>query len=55
MQVLLRPIARRYFERINEPDKSHVKACLKDLGKEPPEGDMLPITGQTGCARLGAI
>jgi mRNA-degrading endonuclease RelE of RelBE toxin-antitoxin system len=51
MQVLLRPVARKYFERLNEPDKSRVKACLKDLGKEPPEGDIIPISGQTGYFR----
>jgi len=51
MQVLLRPIARKYFERLNEPDKSRVKGCLKDLEKEPLEGDIVPITGQTGYFR----
>jgi mRNA-degrading endonuclease RelE of RelBE toxin-antitoxin system len=51
MQVLLRPVARKYFERLNEPDKSRVKACLKDLEKEPPEGDIIPISGQVGYFR----
>ena len=51
MQVLIRPIARKYFERLNEPDKSRIKACLKDLEKEPPEGDIRPITGQAGYFR----
>jgi mRNA-degrading endonuclease RelE of RelBE toxin-antitoxin system len=51
MQVLLRPIALKYFERLNEPDKSRVKACLDDLEQEPPKGDILPITGQTGYFR----
>jgi len=55
MQVLLRPIAQKYFERLNEPDKSRIKTCLKDLGKEPPEGDIIPLAGHAGYfrARVG--
>ena len=51
MQVLLRPVARKYFERLNEPDKSRIKAVIKDLEKEPPEGNIRPITGQAGYFR----
>ena len=52
MQVLLRPIARRYLDRLNEPDNSFIKAALHDLSKEPPEGDIKPLSGQTGYFRL---
>ena len=52
MQVLLRPIARKYLERLNEPDSSSIKTALQDLSREPPEGDIKPLSGQTGYFRL---
>ena len=52
MQVLLRPIARRYLDRLNEPDNGSIKAALHDLSKEPSEGDIQPLTGQAGYFRL---
>ena len=52
VQILLRPLARKYFERLNEPDKSRIKASLDDLRKEPPEGDIRPLTGQAGYFRV---
>jgi len=51
MKVYLHPIAKKYFERLNEPDKSYVKAALSDLEQEPPKGDIKPIVGQPGCFR----
>jgi len=52
MQVLLRPIARKYLERLNEPNKGRIKDSLKDLEREPPEGNIRPITGQAGYFRV---
>jgi mRNA interferase RelE/StbE len=52
MQVLLRPVARKYLERLNEPDKGYIKAALNGLIKEPPSGDIRPMTGQEGFFRL---
>jgi hypothetical protein len=34
-----------YLERLNEPDKGHIKAALRGLEKEPPEGSIIPVTG----------
>jgi len=52
MQVLLHKIPRKYLDRLNEPDKGHIKTALKGLEKEPPEGDIMPVTGQPGYFRL---
>ncbi|GHV81567.1 plasmid stabilization system protein [Spirochaetia bacterium] len=52
MQVILHPIPGKYLERLNEPDKGHVKAALAGLEKEPPEGDIRPVVGQAGSFRL---
>ena len=52
MKVLLRPVARKYFERMSESDKGHVRSALKRLEKEPPEGDIKPMTGKAGYFRL---
>ena len=37
MQVLLHNIPKKYLNRLNEPDKSHIKKALKGLEKEPPD------------------
>jgi len=52
MRVVLHRIPGKYLERLNEPDKGHIKAALHGLEKEPPEGDILPVTGQPGTFRL---
>jgi mRNA-degrading endonuclease RelE of RelBE toxin-antitoxin system len=52
MIVLLHPIPTKYLERLNEPDKSRIKEAIEGLGKEPPEGDIRPFTGQKGIFRL---
>ena len=52
MQVLLHKIPRKYLERLNEPDKGHIKKTLKGLEKEPPEGNIMPVVGQPGSFRL---
>lgn len=52
MKVLLHRSADKYLERLNEPDRSHIEDALDDLEKEPPEGDILPVSGQPGIFRL---
>ena len=52
MEVSLHPIPGKYLKRLNEPDKSHIKAALKGLEKEPPKGNITPIVGQPGYFRL---
>jgi len=52
MRVLLRPIAAKYFERLCKNDKDRFRVAFTELGKEPPEGDIRPLIGQTGYFRL---
>ena len=52
MQVLLRPIAARYMERLNTIDKGRIRYALGNLSKEPPDGDIEPLVGQSGYFRL---
>ena len=54
MTVLLHPIPEKYLNRLNEPDKSRIKAALYNIGKEPQEGDIIPVTGQPGHFRVRA-
>ena len=52
MRVLLHRIPGKYLVRLNEPDKGHIKAALQGLEKEPPEGNIMPVTVQPGTFRL---
>jgi len=52
MRVLLHRIPEKYLERLNEPDKGHIKTALQGLEKEPPEGNIIPMAGETGNFRL---
>ena len=44
MNVLLSRQASKYLECMNEPDKSRIKAALSKLGKNPPQGDIKPMS-----------
>ena len=52
MKVLIHQIPRKYLERLNEPDKGHIKAALQGLEQEPPTGNITPVIGQPGYFRL---
>jgi mRNA interferase RelE/StbE len=52
MKVSVHPIAGKYLERLNEVDKNRIKTALEGLEKEPPEGNIVPITGLAGYFRL---
>jgi mRNA interferase RelE/StbE len=53
-RVVLDHRAAKYLERISEPNKGRIKDALKDLSKDPPEGDIRPLTGQDGYrVRIG--
>jgi mRNA interferase RelE/StbE len=52
MTVLVEKEASKYLERLNEPNKGRIKTALEDLSKDPPEGDIRPITGRSGSFRL---
>ena len=52
MIVYLRKNATKYLDRLNEPYKSQITTALKDLEKEPSEGDIIPMVSQPGRFRL---
>ena len=52
MHVLLRPVVAKYIDRLSATDKNRIKLALKDLSRDPPEGDIQPLTGQSGYFRL---
>jgi mRNA interferase RelE/StbE len=52
MKVRLHPVADKYYKRLNEPAKGQIKGALDDLEKEPPEGDIVPLTEKKGCYRV---
>jgi mRNA interferase RelE/StbE len=52
MKVAIHSIPAKYLSRLPEPDRSHIKSALVGIEKEPPEGDIRPLTGQKGCFRL---
>ena len=52
MKVFLHHTAEKYLDRQTTTDKSRIRAALKDLEKEPPEGDIRPYAGDSGMWRL---
>ena len=48
MNTVLSPKAARYLERLDEPIKGRIKAALKKLEDEPPQGDIKAMAGQGG-------
>ena len=48
MNTVLSPKAAKYLERLDEPIKGRIKAALKKLEQQPPQGDISPMTGQEG-------
>jgi len=52
MQVLLHHTADKYLKRMNAKDRDRIKEALRDLAKEPPEGDIRPYEGNPGILRL---
>jgi mRNA-degrading endonuclease RelE of RelBE toxin-antitoxin system len=52
MEVLLTNTALKQYERLNEPMLSRITNAIDGLEKEPPEGDIIPLTGKPGNFRL---
>jgi mRNA interferase RelE/StbE len=52
MNVFVHHIPAKYIDRLNEPDKSRLENAIDGLEKEPPEGDIMPFSGQKGMFRL---
>ena len=48
MKTVLSPKAAKYLERLNEPIKGRIKAALRKLEQEPPQGDIKSLSGQGG-------
>jgi mRNA-degrading endonuclease RelE of RelBE toxin-antitoxin system len=51
MEALLHRNADKYLSRLNATDRNRINAALDDLEKEPPEGDITPIAGESGRFR----
>ena len=51
MRALLHRTAEKYLDRLNKSDRDRINAALDDLEKEPPEGDITPLAGESGRFR----
>lgn len=55
MDVFLHKDAEKYLNRLNAKDRERINDAIERLEKEPPEGDIEPITGQQGFrTRVGS-
>ena len=52
MKASLHPIAEKYLNRLNPNDRDRIDDAIEGLEKEPPEGDIRPVSGQPGTFRL---
>jgi mRNA interferase RelE/StbE len=52
MKASLHPIADKYLDRLNTSDRDRIEDAIEGLEKEPPEGDIKPVSGQRGYFRL---
>jgi len=52
MDVYLTKTALKQYERLNEPLLSRITEAIDGLEKEPPEGDIIPLTDYPGNFRL---
>ena len=51
MKVGLHHTAEKYIMRLNTADRNRIENAINGLEKEPPEGDITPITGEPGKFR----
>jgi mRNA interferase RelE/StbE len=52
LKASLHPIADKYLNRLNANDRERIDDAIEGREKEPPEGDIRPVRGQTGFFRL---
>jgi len=52
MNVILHHEVDKYLSRLNANDRARIYAALNALGKEPPEGDIVPMEGEVATFRL---
>ena len=55
MQVKLHPIPEKYLERLNEPDKSHIKAALHGLEEKPSNNYWKPVIEPASSEEIAMI
>lgn len=48
MNVELSPKAAKYLSRLDNPMKDRIKAALRKLAEEPPQGDIKAMSGRDG-------
>ncbi|MCL2801141.1 MAG: type II toxin-antitoxin system RelE/ParE family toxin [Treponema sp.] len=48
MVVFLHKEAEKYLNRLNPKEQDRINDAIEKLGREPPEGDTEPLTGQNG-------
>lgn len=48
MNVELSPKAAKYLSRLDNPIKDRIKAALRKLSEEPPQGDIKAMSGRDG-------
>jgi len=52
MDVILHHEVDKYLSRLNVNDRDRINAALDKLEKEPPESDIIPMSGETETFRL---
>jgi len=52
MKASLHPIADKYLNKLNPKDRDRIDDAIEGLEKEPPEGDIRPVSGQPGLFRM---
>ena len=52
MKVYLHPKADKYLNRLNANDRDRIDDAIEGLEKDPPQGDIKPVSGQSGSFRM---
>jgi len=52
VRVLLHRAAEKYLNRLNATDRGRIEDAIEGLEKEPPKGDITPLTGEHGRFRV---
>jgi mRNA interferase RelE/StbE len=56
MKVFLHKEADKYLNRLNAKEQDRINDAIEKLEREPPEGDIEPLTGQNGFrTRVGSF
>ena len=52
MEVVVEKGAAKYLDRLDVPTKRRILAAIKGLESEPPQGDVIPLSGTENMHRL---